>query len=220
MKRYISILLVMLILLSVLPMGAFAAKDGTVERDELIALACEVFPEYASKIRGEELTATNGLQRTTLSREIVKTETRPVSENETISYVEYSDGTVYLANSEVYLLYSPHSSFPDNSTTDVYVGSLIITSNLNDDALIIISNIKYAVVSNSADYVISVGNATSEYSASLEHAEITREYQSGSKPAEIKYDVHFTTADGSDTDPFDVYFRVIDGNCSCAWNRG
>lgn len=44
MKRFLSAIFAAVLLLTMLPFGAFAAEDKSSERDKLIAQACEVFP--------------------------------------------------------------------------------------------------------------------------------------------------------------------------------
>lgn len=87
MKRLFTIILSLVLVISMIPVGTVAAED-TSERDELIALACEVFPEYAVFIQNNNSTSRSGsLSEKT---EVLFTETRSVSDNERITYVQLS----------------------------------------------------------------------------------------------------------------------------------
>lgn len=49
MKRFLSAIFAAVLLLTMLPFGAFAAEDKSSERDKLIAQACEVFRNMPTK---------------------------------------------------------------------------------------------------------------------------------------------------------------------------
>ena len=74
MKKYFSIILVIIVLFTI-PVSAFASEPVNPEQEELFSLACTVFPEYASLIRGEDTTAFH-LPRSVESNEIIYTEKR------------------------------------------------------------------------------------------------------------------------------------------------
>lgn len=220
MKRLLSALVTVMLLLAMIPASAVAAETETSERDALISLACNVFPEYATKICSDVPLATYGLTQNTNSKELVTTETRNISETEQIIYSEYSDGTVYLVGSTINPWYLVDSGVSDSSSSTVYTGRFIITSNVNENALLIINYIKYATVNGASNYIISKGSATTESSAELCSAVITRSTQSGSTPAEIKYDLHFTSEDGTEVEPFKLYFRLYADRYETAWSYG
>ena len=97
MKRFLCILLSLLLIATTIPYNVLAAENNTSERDELIELACEVFPEYASKIRNPN-TSTYALSRSSSSSELVTNETRAISDSEYLIYTEYSDGFTLLTD--------------------------------------------------------------------------------------------------------------------------
>lgn len=99
MKRAIALCLSIVMALCMMPVHALASDQSTAKRTELISLACEVFPEYSEVIRGEKNT-TFGLTRFSNSNEIIVCETRSVSENQEITYTEFSDGTAIVASNE------------------------------------------------------------------------------------------------------------------------
>lgn len=220
MKRLLSVLAVMLLLLTMLPFSAVAVETETSERELLISSACKVFPEYATKICSDIHSTTYGLNQRTNRKELVVTETRSISENEQITYSEYSDGSVYLVGASINPWYLVDSGVSDSSSTTVYTGRFIITSNVNENALVVINNIKYAIVNGAPNYIISKGSATYEDSAELCSAVITRTTQNGNLPAEIKYDVHFTSEDGTEVEPFKLYFRLYADRYDTTWSYG
>lgn len=59
MKKITAFLLALIILANNLPVNGFAARTNTTEHDDLIALACEIFPEFASDILYAENAQTN-----------------------------------------------------------------------------------------------------------------------------------------------------------------
>ena len=220
MKRLLSALAVMLLLLTMLPFSAVAVETETSERELLISLACKVFPEHATKICSDIHSTTYGLNQRTNRKELVVTETRSISENEQITYSEYSDGSVYLVGASIDPWYLVDSGVSDSSSTTVYTGRFIITSNVNENALVVINNIKYAIVNGAPNYIISKGSATYEDSAELCSAVITRTTQNGNLPAEIKYDVHFISEDGTEVEPFKLYFRLYADRYDTMWSYG
>ena len=87
MKRFISVVLTCILILTMLPIGTFAAETDTTRQD-LEQLACTIFPEYADTIRGENI----GNVRSVASNDLVICITRPVSEDATMTYTEYANG--------------------------------------------------------------------------------------------------------------------------------
>lgn len=53
MKRYLSFILVFVLMLTILPMSVYATECEDSEQETVIAQACAVFPEYAALIRGK-----------------------------------------------------------------------------------------------------------------------------------------------------------------------
>ena len=156
MKKVISLCLAALMLMTVLPFSALAANANMSERDQLIALACDTFPEYASKIRGEGLSIDSVL-RSTQSRELVIEETRSLSESESISYIEYSDGSVYLLDYYIIPEYFYVDSSSDSATSTLYTCQINISCNFNSGAYGHITDLKYIISYSGFDQITDVG---------------------------------------------------------------
>ncbi|MBQ3192453.1 MAG: hypothetical protein IJB59_02655 [Oscillospiraceae bacterium] len=219
MKKLLSAILAMIMLLTMLPIGTSAAETGNSERDELIALACEVFPEYAEKIHGDGLSTSGNTSRTISAPELIKEETRCISDSNKITYSEFSDGSVYITNSNLNLWYMTDNSVSDNSTTTVYTGHIAITCNFNGDAYICIKNLKFALVNGGNDYIISGGYIDARYELTYfsgPHTIRSTEINS-SQPAKIYYDLHINDPADGDSDPFNVYFSVGNNTYSTSY---
>ena len=84
-------------LFTTFPSVVFAAEDSTSECEEFIDLACEIFPEYSDKIRGDSQYS-NTNTRSSVHVELIESVSRAVSENEYITYAEYSNGAILLTD--------------------------------------------------------------------------------------------------------------------------
>ena len=97
MRKLISVVMATLILLT-MPLNAFATgDDSTYTHEELIQLACDVFPEYTALIRGER-NSTYALPKSSEGNDIIFTETRDVSDAETVSISLLSSGDVIIVS--------------------------------------------------------------------------------------------------------------------------
>lgn len=97
MRKLISIVLTILILLT-MPLNAFAAENTSTRiHDELIQLGCDVFPEYAAKILNYNY---EGKSNSTFSskNDLIIQETRNITDNATLTYSEFSNNLVVLTN--------------------------------------------------------------------------------------------------------------------------
>ncbi|MEE0111583.1 MAG: hypothetical protein UEP57_11985 [Oscillospiraceae bacterium] len=95
MKKIISVLVAFLMMLTI-PIHALAIETKTAEQEELFALACNVFPEYAAVIRGEE-TIKSARSLDDDSNEIIYSCTRFISDSESVSIAVCADSSVIVA---------------------------------------------------------------------------------------------------------------------------
>lgn len=212
MKKLVSLILSIMLIIAI-PIYAAAEETDTITRDELIELACSVFPEYASNIRSEHQLATQNNSRSFAQTELVNEVTRSISDTHTLTYSEYSNGAVYLTSAEIDPWYIPDYNYSDNSTTMIYIGHIIVTCNFNEDAIVIINNIKFALVDRMYDFIISGGSCTGVEYARVTGPHTTRLNEAANRPAEIYYDLHITGSDGN-IEPFTLYFRVANDSYS------
>lgn len=111
MKKLLSILLIMALCLWAFPISSNAVVDkSSTDRLELLNLACQIFPEYTSNIRGEG----DETYRTTQTgpSELIFCETRAISENERLTYAQFSNnrGVVVLETASAATLQETGSS--------------------------------------------------------------------------------------------------------------
>ena len=143
--------------ISVLPFNTMAAQNNSDERAELILLACEVFPEYADKINNQTVN-TNSRSSTSENRELVLTETRNVSENESLIYSEYSDGVILLTDyafeKELTIIDRVSSSYAVNVTMNIEATCT------NVSGYFLLEGVKYSLINGAYDVINDEGTAT------------------------------------------------------------
>lgn len=97
MKKVLSLTLALIMLLTTFPVYAMAAETGPSDDTDLIALACEVFPEYATLIQ-QSSRSNAATYSSRSSRDIVFSETRAVNENEQLMITQFSSGEVVIVD--------------------------------------------------------------------------------------------------------------------------
>lgn len=108
MKKFGYLVLSILFAFSFACVPAFAAESGSTPtavmtsdsatKEMVLEKSIQAFPEYAEKIRGENLTASTLVQPYSMdANEIVVSETRALSENEMVHYTEYANGIALTA---------------------------------------------------------------------------------------------------------------------------
>lgn len=160
MKRLLCIFVSILMLVSFFPFNVFANDYTSSEYDELIELACEVFPEYASAIRGENISS----YARTLSNgdiEAVYQETRSISDNETLGLTILStgDAIVVKCNFDEITLTANSSDVTDISGIGVTgTASFQVASYGHSFRL---SDVRYTIYDYASDYFTNYGSVTS-----------------------------------------------------------
>lgn len=84
MKKLISVCLSLVILFTLFPINGFAAENTQSEYDQLIALACDVFPEYATAIHNSVNTPYIN-SRSIGNPTVISQETRRLSDTEALT---------------------------------------------------------------------------------------------------------------------------------------
>lgn len=160
MKKFLSFVLALILLFTMLPVNVFATEKSSSEYDEIISLACEVFPEYAAAIRGDN--ATFYTQPRSMNNErIVHSETRYVSENRSLSISVLSSGNVILIDNEsVYaeLTYSS-SNMTDISSVGISGTATfkVIVPNISDNEYFKLSGVDFTIYYTGSDYFSDTG---------------------------------------------------------------
>lgn len=98
MKKLVSICLVLVLAIGLLTVPAYAQDTEVLPADlqiqsgeDALELACQIWPEYEDKLMWKDTVplARNAVAAT---NEVVIEKTHHLSENESITYVEYSNG--------------------------------------------------------------------------------------------------------------------------------
>ena len=156
MKKFASFVMIMCLLLSIVP-PCSAAEAYDPAQEALLQEAREVFPEYSSQLH---LSQGVGYSAQTLEDDyVVFSETRSVSENETISLMVMRSGYVRVLNSFADYRVSSAGSSASQVGSDV-IGNATFTITCN--AVIgtfSISNIGFIIHQNKTGYFTSYGTA-------------------------------------------------------------
>lgn len=99
MKRTFAITLALVMLLSSGAFPVHASESYSNDREEIIELACEVFPEYESAIRWEN-TSASPYSRSSQEQEVVHREERQLSDTEAMSISLLASGGAIVIKTE------------------------------------------------------------------------------------------------------------------------
>ena len=194
MKKYISMFLAMCMLFALLSVCAYADEPlDSMSKQELFQLAAQVFPEHAAEInRGLR----NGVATYSMvDDEIVESETRRISENETVELAIFRSGSIVVAYGKTgYTIESSNVSTSPVGPDIVGSTSFIVGCNGLSDT-ITLSNIGFIIHQNGTGYFTSYGsndanNKTTKVvisynsSTSLSRSLI---FYSGNKPIQISF---------------------------------
>lgn len=181
MKRFLSISLALILIVTSVPIAAFAAEPENTEYDEMMELASNVFPEYASLISGSEnIPATFSLN--TEEEYIVDNETRHISDTESVTLSITRSGDVIVINnmntSTLDLTYF------DNATNSI--GSVGVTGKtsfrvawksnygLSYELYFKLTDVEYTIYYTGSDYFTNLGTPSGTvYEAEYQENEAT-----------------------------------------------
>lgn len=186
MKKIVSLLLSIIMTFLFIPMHANAAQEDKASgQEELIAVACEAFPEYEDKILSRR--SFEGSSRSTSStRELVVTETRYISDNEAVVYSEYSDGVILLTDYTYRYSTTINSQSQEGSRT-IYDVTVRATSADVANAYFELRNVQFTIYGTTYDRITNVGTYT-EYGKCDVHTQCAPVlYETASTKANIVY---------------------------------
>lgn len=205
MKRILVVLLSVALLASSFQIMACADSGKCVDREALISRACSIFPEYASKIKGQ---MTRGYTpNASNSREIVRSETRALSENQDILYVEYSDGLVLLAESGYEKSLNIWHQFPVSGGTE-YEAYIVVTLSYSSEYFQA-SNIEYVIYDNDYDSITNAGDLCDNMTSSASFGTI-KYSEDANGSAYANYWAQFKSNYG--TPPYEAVIKLTVGN--------
>lgn len=188
MKRVLSILLAAVLLFTVMPFAVFADESDISEHDELVAKACETFPEYSDKISGHLTPGQVQIQSVSgHSSEVVHSESRYVSDDEVLTYTEYDSGIVTLSEARFNASFTTDSTDVSGSITYVTATLRGTVSNYGCDNVFIAENFVFAIYAHSYDRIISLGNYYVTNGGGIQTAGMAPQIETASYPATAYY---------------------------------
>lgn len=188
MKRVLSILLAAVLLFTVMPFAVFADESNISEHDELVAKACETFPEYSDKISGHLTPSQVQIQSVSgHSSEVVHSVSRYVSDDEVLTYTEYDSGIVTLSEARFNASFTTDSTDVSGSITYVTATLRGTVSNYGCDNVFIAENFVFAIYAHSYDRIISLGNYYVTNGGGIQTAGMAPQIETASYPATAYY---------------------------------
>ena len=178
-------------LLSIIPFAASAEETAMPSKPELIDKACNIFPEYADVIRGENLQMSI---YSAFAVPVVTTNiTRNISDSETMTYTEYSDGTAYITLAEWKFdadVTDAEVQLGNNAT--YHTVSFAVTCNMGDTGTFYLNDLQYTVHSYGYDEITNEG----KYDTDGCYAEFFRKNlkENATTAAYIQYVIEFYSA--------------------------
>lgn len=124
MKKLLALFLSVALMFTLVPFGVSASDTQQSGCDALVDKAVAAFPEYAAKMLNPSYCPSVNT-RNTKARVLVVSETRPISDTESITYAEYSDGLVLL---------SDYNFTCEATEVDSYTGSAYTSITINIEA--------------------------------------------------------------------------------------
>ena len=185
MKRSLSILVAIIMLLTTLPFSAMAASDvDSSAHDELISKAYEVFPEVSDKIaKGSLSIDTYQASVNDYSPKIVCSVSRNVSNDEILTYTEYDNGFVTLASAKFNASFTTDNTDVSGSITYITATLKGTVANVGCSNVFIAEDFVFAIYGNGYDRIISLGNYYVTNGGGIESAGIGRQIETSSSPA-------------------------------------
>lgn len=160
MKKTLSLCLTILILLTILPLSAFAEDTQLSEQEELINLACDAFPEYRDYILGNVST----YRGTSSDAEIIFCETRKISETEEITYAQYSNGRGIIVGSGIDVvsvgIYDPSQSNFAGGYDYTFSVRVATTDTTDFPGIFYVTGCKARIMSATYDSLINYGTCS------------------------------------------------------------
>lgn len=152
-KVLISLLTVALLISNVFMMSVCAVEQDITDKNQLLALAKETFPEFSDKIAGMDTPS----RARSSDKSVAVQLTRNVDSNTTMTYTEYNNGLVTLGaisfdkKAEINVNDSvTHSTYEEFTAT--------IVAYVVEGPTFTATNVKYRIYPTAYDKIISVGN--------------------------------------------------------------
>lgn len=151
-RRLLAIILTLAMLLSTAP-AVFAANESDVHQ-ELVDLACEIFPEYENKILYQKVVPPSVMRSSEVT--LVHSESRSVSDSQTLQYSEYSNGLILLTDAAKGETEVTYIDITGNTKT-TYTMDITATCSQTQGAFVW-NNIRFTTFTNAYDQIDSIGS--------------------------------------------------------------
>lgn len=162
MKRTIAIIMLLVILLTTAILPVYAAEPAS-EKAEIIDLACQAFPEYTDIICGRVPASRSS---TNEKPEVVFSETRSISDDQSISITYYSDGGALLTRSTINCDMSENIANSSKYTYWTVTGEFTTTYGDAYPGVFTISNAQFRISADGTHTVTDDGNVSTYYCSS------------------------------------------------------
>lgn len=171
MKKFVVFFLSIAMMLSLLCTNAYAAE---IENDSVFEKACELFPEHADTIRNVGVAP---YERSSDAHTRVKVfeETRKYSDNQAITYTEFSDGSAYVTSSDFKRTFEQTDSEILSSYLIRYTCNFSVYATYDRSKKMGINGIKFIIDSISYDNITDRGTIASD---SVSHTFINEDWKS------------------------------------------
>lgn len=171
--------------------------------DELIAIACNAFPEHADKIHSP-CSAPSNYTLSSSDAELIETKSVALSDTETVTYYEYANTMVFITYTDEFIRQT--SSTNGNLTT--VTGIVSVICNMSSDVFYI-SGFSYCINSAGYDSIVSAGQDLSSCDSSVYWQ---RDTETASQSACHRYIAVFESPDGLEYNGATGYQAIIDLN--------
>ena len=208
MKKFVVLFLSIAMLLPLFCTNAYAA---TIESSSVFEKACELFPEHAVTIRSEGI-APYGRSSDTQTRVKVFEETRKYSDNQAITYTEFSDGSAYVTSSNFKRTFKQTNSETLSPYLIRYTCNFSVYATYDRAKKLGVNGIKFIIDSLSYDNITSRGTITSD---SVSHAFINNTWKSWEDSSGHAYASYSADLPDSSGRILDVTIKFWVGGDSC-----
>lgn len=191
MKKYFAIVLACILLLNTLPLGASATEADQEGYDSLVRKASIAFPEHADKMNNPEGLA-SAYSRNGEPREVLIKDTRAVSEEEFVTYTEYSDGLILLSGYKFTADSEATSNVQGATSRDITID--IEATCVNDTpykGYFYLEGVSYSLKYSDYDCITNTGTASSTGYCTKATRFLYNKTETDTSYAELGYELHF-----------------------------
>ena len=210
MKRIMSLFLISIMILPTILLPVLASEQDMYELATLIDKACDVFPEYENTIRAMNSTPYSRTAQCATNRELQIHESRKLSQTETITYTQYTDGTILLSSTSIEFDHKFEITEGESTAgSTVYTANITVIANDLYSSTCTIKNIKYKTVPQGNDIIVSTGNISTskKISCRVDFIRYTED-PDNDLPAQVSYYISLSVDGVSDPVDADTGVRV------------